>query len=591
MNLLSNAENATIGFQITELHSYVAADVFAVFFLSVPTKPRLLTIAKATATLHTLELLASDSEIALVCQLFCTRFNDDKKQVSQYLGSFAVDMSVCQSQHYTFTVNDASMRPVLQTGQVSVEFTRTLFAPAEGGLNVHAVQQAAPEILVNASEANLTWIQGFGKNGLPGIVDGLKMVHSPYYTNHLGTTMPSGAFCMIPTSLGGEQEKALRSHRERLQVALARNVMSEDVFLETMSHMLTTGTVKSRHLRCLVVIADAVTMHAQMSIQYTPDVRLQPKAVGTERWEIPREPTVDGKSSFTGDCEDFAREVYQQCKEILEWVEPKTTDILSTMSAVLHLYVPTIEQGAVDSNAHSKYITYDAPYRNHIWAALHPRDAWRTKLLLHDCSLDTLYQKWPRKACEAYLPILHLEGTGQVYPVVTSLKPGYMVKMHRFVQKNNSPQLLAASTPDMSLQCTHSSNFYKYAIACMTDIFADQGFLDFTYITENKYGCPIYDWARGNYKFVPSTKHSEKTMQVIQHMLKLERPIFPILQSSLIQKKPRSDDGYYVRFGKETPFQNIPTNALTGEYLVGTKKWYELYFHIVRNEQETESDS
>lgn len=588
MNQLQNVESATIGFKITELHSYVAADIFGVFFTSAPSKPPLLTIAAATDTMHSLELLERESELAFVCQLFCTRLNDENKSVSQYLGSFAVDMSQCQSRHYTFTVKDASVRPVLQTGQVSVEFTHPhhLLAPAEGKLNVHATQQAAPQLLLNASEANLTYIQGFGKNGLPGIVPGLKMVHSPYYTNHLGTTMPSGAFCMIPTCLGCHKEKALCSYKERLQIALARNVISDETFMETLTHMLTTGTVKSRHLRCLVAIADAVTMHAQMNINYTPDVYLTPKPVGTERWEIPREPTMDGKTSFTGDCEDFAREVYQQCKEILEWVDPDTTDILSTMSAVLHLYVPTIEQGAVDSAAHSKYITYDAPYRNHIWAALHPRQAWRTKLALHKCTLTKLYDKWPKRECESFLPVLHLEGTGQVYPIVTDIKPGYMVKMHRFVQQSDYP--FSAATPDMSLQCNHSSDFYKYAIACMTDIFADQGFLDFTYVTNNKYGCPIYDWARGNYTFVPSTQHSKETMTLIKHMIKLERPVFPIIDSSVIQKKPRSDNGYYVRFGKETPFDEIPTAALSGEYKIGNKKWYELYFHIVRNVQETD---
>jgi len=584
MNHPQSAESATVGFKITELHSYVADNVFAVFFMSVPTQPPMLTITKATDTVHRLQLLENDSELALICQMFCTRLNDDKKQVSQYLGSFAVDMSQCRPQSYTFTVRDASKRPVLNTGQISTEFIHALFAPSESQLNVHAVQGEAPHLLANASEANLTWIQGFGKNGLPGIVDGLKMVHSPYYTNHLGTTMPSGAFCMIPTRC--HKESALISHRGRLQIALARNAMSEQDFMDTIANMLSSGTVKSRHLRCLVVVADTVTMHAQMNINYTPDVQLTPTPVGTERWEIPREPTADGHTSYTGDCEDFAREVYQQCKEILEWVRPATTDILSTLSAVLHLYVPTIEQGAVDSAAHSKYITYDAPYRNHIWAALHPRDAWRTKLLVHDCSLAKLYQKWPMVDCEPKLPVLHLEGTGQVYPVVTTVKPGYIVKMHRFIQQLDCPP--TASTPDMSLQCDKSSSFYKYAIACMTDIFAEQGFLDFTYITDNKYGCPIYDWARGKYKFVPSTKHSDKTMSIIKHMIKLERPIFPITETSTIQKKPKMDNGYHVRFGKKTPFDNIPTNASVGEYVVGDKKWYEIYFHIARNLQETD---
>jgi hypothetical protein len=578
-----------VKFKVTNLHSYFAENVFAVFFLSVPTEPPMLTVSDTTPNQQSLQMLDKSSEIAFVCQLFCSRMNDDNQSVSQFLGSFAVDMSQCRPKKYTFDVHDASTRPPVCTGQVSIEFNCP--APASmlsAPLTVHTMQNNTHVQLAEASEANLTWIQGFGKNGLMSIVEGLDRVHSPYYTNHLGTTMPSGAFCLIPTCLGCHKEAALRTHKEQLQVALARNVISENTFVDNISDMLTSGNVKSKHLRCLVAISDAVTMHAQVSINYTPDVRLTPTPVGTERWEIPREPTADGGSSFTGDCEDFAREVYQQCKEIVKWVQPGTADILSAMSAVLHLYVPTIEQGAVDSSAHSKYITYDAPYRNHIWAALHPRDAWRSKLLVHNCSLTTLYEKWPKVACESKLPLLHLEGTGQVYPVVTNRNPGYVVKMHRLVQQLHCPQLDSATTPDMSLQCEHSSTFYKYAIACMTDVFADQGFLDFTYITNNTYGCSIYEWARGNYHFVPSTKHSKDTMNTIKQLIKLERPIFPITERSSIQQRPRIDNGYYVRFGQETAFDNIPKEALTGEYTIGSHKWYEIYFRIDRNVQETD---
>lgn len=54
--------------------------------------------------------------------------------------------------------------------------------------------------MFNAAEANLKWIAPFHSKGCPPIKDGLKMVHSPYYVNHMGITLPSGAFCMIPTA-------------------------------------------------------------------------------------------------------------------------------------------------------------------------------------------------------------------------------------------------------------------------------------------------------------------------------------------------------------------------------------------------------
>lgn len=572
-----------IVFNIKELHSYVTDNVFAVFFMSVQTNPPLLTVT-APMSDNTFTMTSTDSELAFVGQLFCTRFNDDNNQVSQYLGSFAMDMSQCKPHKmYTMTVNDASSHPALCVGQVTLEFSHHIFQHAESRYSVHTMQTTAAAKLADASEANLAWIQGFGANGLAPIVEGLKLVHSPYYTNHLGTTMPSGAFCMIPTCLHCHEDTALRSHTEHLQVALARNVMSSATFLKDVTDLMSATSVKSKHVRCLVVIADAVTLHAQMNINYTPDVQLTPTPVGTERWNIPREPTADGTTSFTGDCEDFAREVYQQCKEILEWVQPSTATVLTAMSAVLHLYVPTIEQGAVDSHAHSKYVTYDAAYRNHIWAALHPRNAWRTKLGKSKCSLDALYKKWPLAACEATLPMLHLEGTGQVYPVVTTVKPGYVGKMQQFRQElQDHSELAAAQTPDMSLQCNHSSNFYKYAIACMTDIFSEQGFLDFTYITNNKYGCPIYDWARGQYTFVPSATHSRETMATIRQMIKLERPIFPIVETSSIVQQPTIGDGYYVRFGQETPFHTIPPEAMVGAYTIGSHSWHEVYFHIPR---------
>ena len=577
-----------------ELHSPVVDNPFLVFFLSVPTRPSSVTVLQLDDREHRLELLGQDSEMVLVCQMFCPRFDGNVSpttptMVTQYMGSATVDLSQCKPNTYTLVLLDSSSRPALRVGQVTVRFTHVCphLLPAENRLQVHSSQNNnVVQQLANASEANLTHIHGFGEHGLLGIVPGLERVHSPYYTNHMGTTMPSGAFCMISTCVVDHLEQAILSHRQRLQVALARNVMSEETFVRDVADMINNG-IKSKHVRCLVVVADAVTLHARMDIVYNPDVQLTPQAIGTERWEIPREPRPDGTVCFTGDCEDFAREVYQQCKEIVAWVSPsvQSGDIMESMSAVLHLYVPTIEQGAVDSSAHSKYITYEAAYRNHIWAALHPRDAWRNKTMGATVSLKQLYNKWPQVMCETSLPVLHLEGTGDVYPVVTSIKPGYVVRLDRLAKekKQECPQLELASTPDMSVQTEGFSTFYKYAIACMTDVFKDQGYLDFTYITNDKYGCPIGEWARGKYKFVPSTRHSPEIMQHISHMIKLERPIAPITVSSSIVRGPELSNNYHLRFGQDHPFEHQPEKALQGEYKIGDKKWYELYFSVERN--------
>ena len=594
----AHQNEGNVGFKVSELHSHVAENVFAVFYMSNDTHPSMITVNDdvSSETVHELKLTSHESESAFVCQLYCSRLNDEEKKVSQYLGSAVVDISQCQRTSYTLTIHDSSSQPALKTGQVTIVFNELChhFIPAEHYFDTHLAQNASViQQLSVASESNLNYIQGFGPNGMAGIVDGLKLVHSPYYTNHLGVTMPSGAFCMIPTTIDGNRDEAIESHREQLILALARNSMSSRTFVQNTYDMMKNGVVKSRHIRCLVVVADAVTSHARFNIAYTPDVQLTPEPRGTERWELPREPMADGGVCFSGDCEDFAREVYQQCKEILEWVQPslESGDVLEAMSALMHLYVPTIEQGAVDSEAHSKYITYDAAYRNHIWAALHPRDAWRTKLINGTCSLDKLYKKWPVFSCEYKLPVLHLEGTGDVYPVVTCRKPGFVMKMNRKMQevRKKYPQLMSAMTSDISLQCNHASTFYKYAIACMTDIFKEQGYLDFTYISNHKYGTNIYNWARGQYTMVASTKHSSKTISNISKMIKLERPIFPILTSVSVQMKPSCCDGYSVRFGQSTPFHKIDDNSVEyGQYKIGDKKWYEMYFHILKNTSDTD---
>ena len=70
MNRLASEENTVVAFKITEMYSYVADDVFAVFFMSVPTRPQMLTITEATDNVHRLHLMEDDSELAFVCQMF-----------------------------------------------------------------------------------------------------------------------------------------------------------------------------------------------------------------------------------------------------------------------------------------------------------------------------------------------------------------------------------------------------------------------------------------------------------------------------------------------------------------------------------------
>jgi len=569
-------------FHIQELFSRATKKPFVVAYLSCNALPKTLTLVTDKEGRFELKE-ESLHDALLVFQLFLRRKNDDGYPVTTYLGSATVDISQCsKTPKYRLTFKDASSRPPLQTGQITIQFTQ--LPPAETSLQAHQLQ--SPNFarnMFNAAESNLRLIEGFGVKGLQPIVDGLHWVHSPYYVNHMGMTLPSGAFCMISTYADTQKMAAIRSYKQRLVVALARNTITTKDFIDTTADMM-ENSIKSKHLRCLAVVADMLTLHTRLDVRYTPDVQLTPESKGTERWEIPREPAAPGQpqSSFTGDCEDFAREVYQHVKELREWIVPKLNDnALESFVAILHLYVPTIEQGAVNSNAHSKYITYDAPYRNHIWAALHPRDAWRTKCK-GNISLESMYAQWPRQPCEKTLPMVHLEGTGEVYPVVTARKPGFIAIIQ---QKKKSvldqyPELRMSETPDMSLQCEHQSKFYKYAIACMTDIFADQNILDFTYVTEKKYGVSIYDWARGKYHFQPSTIHSDETMQQVRSALTIERPIYPITTTSKVVLSHAIKEGYSLRFGQKERFESVPKEAGYAVYKVGEQSWYELYFVV-----------
>ena len=521
--------------------------------------------------------------LLITFQMYCIRNNDENEEISQYLGSCVLDISQCKKKSYHLAIRDASSSPPLHSGQISVTFVHKPVVTVP-----HPIQcPSFARELYSAATANLNWIEGFGSKGLPPIVHGLRLVHSPYYVNYMGIAMPSGAFCMIDTEKSKKIYRAIKSHNQRLNIALSRNTMTSSDFIQTVDDLM-KSSIKSKHIRCLAVVADWLTLHTQMDIRYSADVQLKPELTSTERWDIPRMPSKNGGTVFNGDCEDYAREIYQHCKELKHWIKPKlNATALESAVAVLYMYVPTIEQGAVDQSAHTRFITYDAPYRNHIWAAMHPRYSWSSKCTVQ-INLNQMYDDWPKQKCEKNLPMIHLEGTGEVYPIVMREKPGSVTKpgfIGKMLKKKRIvhtmyPDICAAETPDISLQCDHKSNFYKYPIACMTDAFSDQGILDFTYVTNNKYGVSIYDWARGKYKLRPSCIHSKDTMQKIKLAIEIERPIPCIVTKNNIVKKHGMRDGYALRYGQKEPFEQIPSEAKLAIYSIGGQKWHEVYFPL-----------
>ena len=545
--------------------------------------------------LNTMIMLESDSETVLVCQLYCERKNDEGIQVTELLGSGTLDLAHCLGGNCSVKMWDKSnQNRASLMGNVNINFKEMIFygenAEGEFKLQTHAAQSLnIDRMLGEAAESNLTWIRPFGKKGLPGIKPGLQQVHSPYYKNHLGFTMPSGAFCLIPTTIENENQRklAILSHKDRLDVTLARNLMTGEKFVVLVQDMFENG-VWPRHKRLFTVFADTVTLHSRQIINYTPDVELTKaglKDKGKESWDIPRYSKERGsKLSFKGDCEDFARECVQQCKEIMEWIPPSIFgSSIEALSALLHLYVPTMEQGAVDSSAHSIYQDAPAPFKNHIYAGLHPRIHFESKIVgKQKISLEHLYEKWPKQSWEYLLPKLHLESTANVVADIESKELSMKKRDTIRRAQQEYPSLYYSKYADDTLNLDHESNFYKFPIAFMSHVFAEQGIIDFTYVDVemNHYGVDIYDYFKGNYHFVPSTKHSADVMAKIKHMLKMERKIPPILYRSEVRIPPTKIEGDFVSFNTTRLSKKIEKKENTGQYKINDKILDEVYFKI-----------
>lgn len=564
------------------MQCHVSNNAFALVYTTSDSLPRQHIVVHKNACAHELVYETVPQQLGLVVMLFYKRDMDD---VTQFIGSSLLDLSQCSEKTYHMSVFDSSNRPPVNMGVVSLDIVEKPFIVDHLDIQSPSVARQG----FDAAESNLNLIQGFGNRGLPPIAGpGLVQIHSPYYVNHMGMTLPSGAYCMIPTSI--DQDKvslAVESHRQRFEICLCRNNITAEMFQKNVVHLMTSG-LKAKHIKCLCTLADTLTLHTRLVITYTPDVIHTKNAPGTERWELPREPTIDGKMSFVGDCEDFSREVYQHAKEIMSWVEPRLNGTpFEALSALLHMYVPTIEQGAVDKDAVSdeqRKLHPNSMFRNHIWAALHPRESFRVKLEGAKLHLERLYDRWPVQKCERSLPLLFLEGTGDVFPV-TDKVPEFVKKMKaRNIELENMwPSLCDMTRPRINLQFAENCEdcpFYKYAIACMTDMFSDQGMIDFTYVSGNKYGVDITDWVRGRYRMRSSCKHSKDTMEIIKNVLTLERPIQPILTTSSVVTPPPLDGSFVTRFCQDSTIEQVPPHACLGEYRIHDKTLYELYFSI-----------
>ena len=298
------------------------AKVFVQIFLSVNASPSHCIIAHdELSTKRTITMLEGGKSRLLTCQLNCSRLNDEGQPVTELMGSGTLDLAHCQicnrlqgvSKTYQIKMWDKlNQKKQRLMGEVNIEFTEldftegALVAESPFVLQTHPVQ-TIETTLGNAAEANLNFIQPFGKSGLPGIKPGLQRVHSPYYMNHLGITLPSGVFCMIPTTIETNLalRSAIRSHKERLQVTLARNLLTEEKFIHSVHEMFKSG-FENKYNNLLTIVGETLTLHPRLMINYTPDVQLTKigqKDEGEEEWSVPRWPEEHGKKlSFKGDC-------------------------------------------------------------------------------------------------------------------------------------------------------------------------------------------------------------------------------------------------------------------------------------------------
>ncbi len=430
----------------------------------------------------------------LLCVFAYTcRDNDDGLRVAHPLGFAGVSNDHTGALEFVDRTDPS--RAVELTTHVKVEFTD------DDGDAINNSPVPIPPTF--RSEANLQRIYPYGKVGplYAPIVDGLDLVHSPYFDTQAGCRLPSGTFTLIQTEIEGHLTISGSNEilQKRLQLACTKFGRTVQSFMDNPGDAAYYS-----------IVAEFLTAHARERIRYTPDVQLRPKIHGTERWEVPREPRADGSLCYAGDCEDYAREVFQTYKDSVT-LSPYFGPSVQYMAKTLKQYVPVLMQGAVGGQFHSKYVKGQAKFRNHIWAAMIPREMFP----------DPIHEGGPAR--KTNLPILLCDATGYEVPVYTT--------------QGTKPQIGAnQQTPEVP------NGFYEYAISCMTDVFKDDGILNFIFVTDEKYGCPFDSWWRGEFSIYPAAIFSQDEIHTMEEILRAERPIRPVMDMPEVVEEEGADE-------------------------------------------------
>ena len=247
----------------------------------------------------------------------------------------------------------------------------------------------------------------------------------------------------------------------------------------------------------LLILARTLTMHPNQCLlrmyrMFNTMINLKP----TDRWECPRYDS----NNYVGDCEDCAKEIFI---EIKEWQRMLSTDpLVLAMQKLLSYYVPIVVQGCVRING---------SHLNHVWAAL------VAKKTFYDNLID---MNNPTKEYIS-LPTLLLEGTAPTYPI-------YIHENDRNSALKTIKELKKENIKNVSITDMNPHKFYKYVVACMTPLWHDKGYLDFTYVNKDFYGIPFDMWWQGKYKMKASCRHSKRTIDLIKEVVTYDKPIMPL---------------------------------------------------------------
>ena len=426
------------------------------------------------------EIPSAKEPTVVVVGIYKQALDDDGGRVTHTLGTVKIDASKVHGTRW-YTVYDSSQYPALRMGQARITLNASLQHPQEYRLPLQKIRAAA--------EKNLQHIAPYGHAAaLKACAPHLERIHAPYFRSSSGVMLPSGAFLLSPIVVDDESA-LIASMASRVETVLRRHGTTEAAFVKDVD-----AFSKTSDTRLLQIMAEVVSYATLHKVRYTSDTQ---NGAPSDRWETVRLP-----HSFSGDCEDCAKDLVLEC---VEW--PKHCDMvgrrgIDAVARLLSYYVPVMVQGAVGNHKHTKNV-HASRYMNHEWAALHPR-LWFEHItgIENHTKVSSVHRN---------IPTIVMEGTGEVYPFKP---PRHDIDLANRVESMHS--WVAADT---------SYTFYNIPITCSSPCYAHHGVVDFIYTSEAGYGVPFQQWIQGKHGIAVACAHSSDMMDAFRLAMSVERPI------------------------------------------------------------------